>query len=593
MARARESASFRNVFQVYLAHAVRHKWLMAGALFGTIATQVASITVPIYISRFFNLLVEYSQNRAGASGLYSALAFVGLFLFLAWAFRRMRGISTVLFESKTMHDLYLSAFEYLMRHSHRFFASQFAGTLTRRVSKYVHAFEQLFDSLAMVFLPTFVYVAGVVSVLYFRSPMLGILLGLWSVAFFAFQLFVSHMRQPVRIARSEADSTMIGGLADAVSNQHSIMLFARVTYEFKRFRALVDRWRKMTHRSWLVDEYIWAAQGLFLITIQIGLFAGAIYFWKQGFLEVGDFVLIQVYIFGIIDHLEGVTRELRRVYDAVADAGEMVAILNQPHDIADARNARPISITDAAITFDNVSFTYHDGAGVLQNFSLTIKPRQKVGLVGKSGAGKSTIIKLLLRHYDISHGRILIDDNNIADVTQESLRSAIGVIPQEPLLFHRPISENIAYGKLNATQKEIEEAAELAHAHGFITKLTEGYNSFVGERGIKLSGGERQRVAIARAILKDAPILLLDEATSALDSESELEIQKALHELMKGKTVIAIAHRLSTLREMDRIVVLDQGQILEDGTHDELIAQGGVYADLWAHQAGGFLQDER
>lgn len=587
-----KQAPARDIFRLYWTHALRHKHLMFLALLGTIVVQIGSIFAPVFIARFFNLLVASSMNRTHAEGLYTALALVGAFLLLAWGSRRVRGICTVLFESRTMHDLYLSSFGYLLRHSHRFFASQFAGTLTRRVSKYVHAFEQLFDSLAMVFLPTFVYAIGVITVLYSRSPTLGIVLGMWSLVFVTFQIAVSHYRQPIRVARSDADSAMVGGIADAVSNQHSVMLFARVKHELSRLRKLVSEWRRMTHRSWIVDEYIWAAQGLFLITIQMGLLGGAIYYWKLGLLQVGDFVLIQAYIFGLIEHLEGVTRELRRVYDAMADAGEMVAILTLPHEIVDIPHAPVLTVSKAAISFKNVTFSYEEGGGVIRDLSFDIKPKQKIGLVGKSGAGKSTIMKLILRHYDVQSGEIAIDGQNVALVTQDSLRESIGVVPQEPLLFHRAIHENIAYGKLDASRTSIEHAAKLAHAHEFIEKLPQGYESFVGERGIKLSGGERQRIAIARALLKDAPILLLDEATSALDSESEMAIQKALHELMQGKTVIAIAHRLSTLREMDRIIVLNDGRIIEDGTHDQLVERGGVYAELWSHQAGGFLKDE-
>jgi ABC-type multidrug transport system fused ATPase/permease subunit len=228
----------------------------------------------------------------------------------------------------------------------------------------------------------------------------------------------------------------------------------------------------------------------------------------------------------------------------------------------------------------------------MRDFSLAIKGKEKIGLVGRSGAGKSTLTKILLRHYDINGGVITIDDQDISDVTRESLRDAVAVVPQEPLLFHRTLRENIAYGNPGASEYKIVEAAKLAQAHEFIMRLPRGYDTLVGERGVKLSGGERQRIVVARAILKNAPILILDEATSALDSESEVAIQKALHTLMEGKTVIAIAHRLSTLREMDRIIVMDGGQIIEDGSHEELIARGGTYAELWAHQAGGFLKDE-
>jgi ABC-type multidrug transport system fused ATPase/permease subunit len=342
-----------------------------------------------------------------------------------------------------------------------------------------------------------------------------------------------------------------------------------------------------------VDEYIWAGQGAFMVVIQVGLLFGALHLWLAGKLVVGDFVLIQVYVLGIIDNLVGVGRELRRIYDAVADAGEMLEILMTPHEIQDIPDAKDLQIKDAAIHFDNVRFTYASQSdAVLNDFDVSIRGGERVGLVGRSGAGKSTVTKLLLRTYDLNSGSISIDGQDISKVTQESLHRAVSVVPQESILFHRSLRDNIAYGKIDADEDEIEEAAKLAQAHDFISLLPLGYETLVGERGVKLSGGERQRVAIARAILKDAPILVLDEATASLDSESEVAIQKALRELMKGKTVIAIAHRLSTLREMDRIIVLDHGSIVEEGSHDELLQKSGIYADLWRHQAGGFLQDE-
>lgn len=324
--------------------------------------------------------------------------------------------------------------------------------------------------------------------------------------------------------------------------------------------------------------------------IQLALLFGAFYFWRQGQLTIGDFVLIQTYAIGIVENLYSVSRELRRVYDAVADAGEMVAILNQPHDIADAPHAKKLEVSRGALELTQVQFSYGSSReAVLKDFSLSVRGGEKIGVVGRSGAGKSTLVKLLLRHYDITGGTIAIDGQEIRSVTQDSLREHISFVPQESLLFHRSLGENIAYGKPSASEEEIRESARKAFAYEFIERLPKKYNTFVGERGVKLSGGERQRVAIARAILKDAPILILDEATASLDSESEVAIQKALHELMEGKTVIAIAHRLSTLREMDRIIVLDGGHIVEDGTHESLIAQGGIYADLWNHQAGGFI----
>jgi ABC-type multidrug transport system fused ATPase/permease subunit len=317
---------------------------------------------------------------------------------------------------------------------------------------------------------------------------------------------------------------------------------------------------------------------------------GAVYYASIGLIAPSDIVLILTIIFRVEGLLLSLGSQLNSVAENWGEVQESLEEILEPHEIPDKAGAIELKTDNASIGFENVLFGFH-GHPVFKDFSLSIPKGQRVGLVGRSGAGKSTLIRLLMHHHDIQGGEIKIGGTNIASVTQESLRRAISIVPQEPLLFHRTIRENISYGKPDASEGEIIEAAKRAQAHDFITRLTDGYESLVGERGVKLSGGERQRIAIARAILKNAPILLLDEATSALDSESEVEIQKALLTLMEGKTVIAIAHRLSTLRQMDRIIVLDGGSIEEDGTHDELVERKGTYAELWHHQAGGFLQD--
>jgi len=281
---------------------------------------------------------------------------------------------------------------------------------------------------------------------------------------------------------------------------------------------------------------------------------------------------------------------IKDLYESFADAEEMVEILNTPHDIKDAPGAAALRVTNGQIQFRDVSFSFHETREVLHKINLTVNSHEKIALIGPSGAGKSTIVKLLFRLYDVSDGSVLIDGRPINRVTQESLHANLSLVPQDPILFHRSLMENIRYGRRNATNKEVVEAARLAHCVDFIEELPNKYETFVGERGIKLSGGERQRVAIARAILKNAPILVLDEATSSLDSRSEMLIQDALKKLMKGKTVIVIAHRLSTIRQMDRIVVFEKGRIIDTGTHEELLAKGGLYNQLWNLQAGGFLR---
>ena len=303
-----------------------------------------------------------------------------------------------------------------------------------------------------------------------------------------------------------------------------------------------------------------------------------------------SFALLQGYAYTLTNTLAEIGRTLRNLFGALADAKEMVEILEKPIEITDADNAKPLVISEGAIAFKKVSFRYKTQSSGVQDLSLAIRGGEKVALVGPSGAGKSTLTKLLFRFYDVTTGSITIDGQDIKQITQQSLRDAISLVPQEPILFHRTIMENIRYGNPSASDEEVIQAAKQARCHEFISRLAKGYETYVGERGIKLSGGERQRVAIARAILKNAPILVLDEATSSLDSESEALIQEALTELMKGKTTIVIAHRLSTVMQMDRILVLDHGKIVDEGTHADLIERDGLYQSLWNIQAGGFTQ---
>ena len=293
---------------------------------------------------------------------------------------------------------------------------------------------------------------------------------------------------------------------------------------------------------------------------------------------------------GIFHRVWNLGKSIRHIYEALADAAEMVEILEMPHEVKDYPKAKSLAVSNSVIKFEDVTFKFNQTRAVLNGLSMQIAPHEKIALVGPSGAGKSTITKLLMRFYDVESGKITIDGQSIAKVTQNSLRHAVAMVPQEPILFHRSLMDNIRYGRPDATDEEVFEAARRARCHDFIVELPEKYNTFVGERGIKLSGGERQRIAIARAILKDAPILVLDEATSSLDSESESLIQAALDELMKGKTTIVIAHRLSTIMRMDRIVVIDGGKVVDTGTHDQLLEKQGIYKKLWDIQAGGFIE---
>ena len=580
------------IVREYWRHIKKYPVAFGLVILGGIGVQATDLAAPLYLKQLYNIVAAHVPDQATVDHLFGLIGIVAVLWLANWIASRIQHFSNIYIEARVMSDLSQRAFSYLIDHSYNFFISRFSGSLTHKVNKFGRAFEGLFDSIVTRFFPTVLFVGGAIVVLFLRNHTLGAMLGIWAVCFVVFQIYVARIRQPIRIARSEADTKITGTLADAISNHATISLFSGEKHERNIFKRVVEQWRVATARSWYADGWIWTGLGLFIIAIETGLLYGAVIFWRQGLLTVGDFVLIQIYLFAIFDRLTAINQDLRRVYDAFADAGEMMELLELPHAVTDVPGARPLAVGGGEIEFAGVTFYFREERPILSDFNLHIKSREKVAFVGPSGAGKTTITKLLLRLYDVRGGAISIDGQDIAKVTQESLRRAIAFVPQEPVLFHRSLMENIRYGRRDATDGEVFDAARKAHCHEFISSLPEGYATLVGERGIKLSGGERQRVAMARAILKNTPILVLDEATSSLDSESEALIQDALEVLMRGKTVIVIAHRLSTIMRMDRIVVLDGGIIVADGTHDELIERGGLYQKLWSIQAGGFLKDE-
>lgn len=584
-------ASAEEVLRVYYSHVAKYPLFVLAVVVGSIGIQATELAAPWFLRQFFNLLAMQNPSSETVAELLGIIVIVAGIWILNWASHRVQEFSNQKMEAQVMTDLFSSAFKYLIGHSYNFFISNFAGSLTHRVTKFARAFEVMFDAIALQFFPTFLFVVGAVTVLYLRNHALGIALGVWAVLFVAFQVFASKRRQPVRALRAEADTRVTGTLADAISNHPTIMLFSGATHEHSLFNSVVEVWRKATSKSWFTDAWIWAGLGIFMIVIEVGLLWGATIYWGRGLLAIGDFVLIQAYLMTTFDRLLSINRELRRFNDAFADSREMVYILEQEHDIKDAPKAPPLSVQKGEIAFKDITFSFNPSRIILKNLNLVIRGGERVALVGPSGAGKSTVTKLLLRMFDIKDGSIAIDGQNIAEVTQDSLRTAISYVPQEPVLFHRSLLENIRYGRRDATDEDVIEASKKAHCHEFISRLNQGYGTFVGERGVKLSGGERQRVAIARAILKNAPILVLDEATSSLDSESESLIQDALQTLMKDKTVVVIAHRLSTIMKMDRIIVLERGEIIAEGTHRELLEDRGLYRKLWQIQAGGFRDE--
>ena len=489
------------------------------------------------------------------------------------------------------HRLVEHAFTRLVDHSHSFFSNNFSGSLVQKVNRYNRSFGRLFDRLSGDIVPLFIKITAATIVLYYVKPVIAGVVLIWIVVFVMLSYSLARVKLKYDILAARADSKLTGTIADSISNHNSIQQFTGTAEEMRLLDISSRHYYRTMLKRWNIGSTIDSVQAVLALAIEFFIFYFGIKYWQAGALSLGTFVLIQAYVISIGGSLWNFSRVVRDLYEATADAKEMVEIIKLPHDIRDFPRAIKLKVPHGKIEFKNVSFTFgknEQNKPVFTNLSISIKAGEKVALIGSSGAGKSTFVKLLLRLHDIKDGEILIDGQNIADVTQESLRENISLVPQDPALFHRSLMENIRYGKRDATDDEVIEVSKLAHCDIFIRDFPQKYETFVGERGIKLSGGERQRVAIARALLKNAPILILDEATSSLDSHSESLIQDALNTLMKGKTTLVIAHRLSTIRKMDRIIVLGKDGVLEEGSHDELIRAHGTYARLWNLQAGGF-----
>ncbi len=561
------------------------------SFFITISSGIISAILDIYIPlQFLKLWNILSLNDFSLAGQAQHVVIIIFILGLTnWGLRRVRGFSHSYFQSNTMAGLRHQAFSYMIGHSHTFFANNFGGSLTQKINKYARAFEKLLDRAIEDGLPLTVRSVGTVIAIYTLVPKYAYILTIFCVVFIATALIYTRLKLKYDVIASRADTKTTGVLADSISNHSSIQLFAGHDYEKERVGSVINKQKKATVFNWYLWEGLGGLQSLYAVTIEFIVFWIAIGDWKAGLIGLPVLVLIQGYLIRLIESLWRFAGIVRVFYDSFADAQEMALILDTPYGIED-KTTEVLKKIRGEVKFEKVTYIYDkNNIKVFDDFSITIPAGQKIALVGTSGAGKSTFVNLLMRLFNLTSGEILIDDVNISEISQQNLREQIAFVPQDPALFHRSLMENIRYGRRDASDEEVKVAASLANCDDFIDKLPAGYDTYVGERGVKLSGGERQRVAIARAILKNAPILVLDEATSALDSESELLIRDALRNLIQNKTTIVIAHRLSTIREMDRIVVVSEGKIVEDANHEELInKKSGIYKKLWNIQAGGF-----
>ncbi len=560
-------------------------WVVFSILVVMVASVIAQ-SQPLFYKWIIEAVEADNSNQALWLGvLYPGVLFVESIL---WRLSGWLGMKWTTHIKKYSSDVLMT---YTLKHGHTFFSNRFAGSILTKVGNVVGGMETFVHDLLWSILGM---VIGILVTIYFLFTVSTKVAWLF-LALIVFLVIVNRilMIPKQKLSRKQAalGSKLRGSIADMLSNASVIQQFTGHDSEYKSMDSLGTDWRYSHEVSWVYSEKVQLLNSFILFLFFSGMMYLLVLDWSAGILSVAEFVFVLALVSSLSGRLVFVGRIMTNTARIIGEVEEGLGEVLVPYEIVDVPQASPLQIVSGgAIVWKDVNFNFESNpAAIFSQFNLHIAPGQRVGLVGASGAGKSTFVSLLLRQHDVTGGVIMIDGQNIAAVTQDSLRSAIAVVPQEPALFHRTIRENIIYGKPNATQEEIVAVAKKAHAHEFIMSLPEGYETMVGERGVKLSGGQKQRVAIARAMLKDAPILILDEATSALDSESEVEIQKALHILMSGKTVIAVAHRLSTLREMDRIIVLEQGKIIEDGTHETLKGAGGTYARLWSHQAGGFI----
>ncbi|WP_186039500.1 ABC transporter ATP-binding protein [Burkholderia gladioli] len=560
----------------------------AVALFALLAA-LGDVLTPLFAGKLVDAVSLGLTDRAAAwsAALHAFTTLIALGI-AATLLRQAMFMNIIVLTLRMMSEISAGAFHRVQRFSTDWHANSFAGSTVRKITRGMWALDLLNDTLLVALLPSVVMLGGATLLLGWHWPVMGLVVGAGSLLFIAITVGLSlGVIAPAARLGNAWDTRLGGALADSVSCNAVVKAFGAETREEARIGRVIGKWRLRTRRTWIRGTLSGGLQGTLLVLMQAAILGSALWLWSHDRASVGDIAFALTMFFMLQGYLRDIGMHIRNLQRSVNDMEELVALERQPLGIDDAPDARPIAITRGEIRFDRVTFRYGPrSAPLYSDFSLRIAPGERIGLVGHSGSGKTSFIKLIQRLYDIDGGRILIDGQDIAKVTQESLRNHIAIVQQEPVLFHRSLADNIAYARPEATRDEIIRAATLASAHGFISELPEGYDTLVGERGVKLSGGERQRVAIARAFLANAPILILDEATSSLDSESELLIQQAMERLMVGRTTIVVAHRLSTVRSLDRLLVLDRGRVIEEGDHDALIRiEGGVYRRLFERQA--------
>lgn len=581
--------AFRNVLGFTIRHWANQPGRAAAIALLVLAATLAEALSPIFAGR----LVDAVASGSGTDESFWVPAITAFWTMAALylgsvVLRQFVFFNIIAFTLKMMNDVIATAFHKVQRFSTDWHANNFAGSTVRKITRGSGAIDLLNDVLLVALWPSVVMLVGATVILGLAWPVMGLVVGVGSIIYVGVTVWLSmSFVAPAGALANVWDTRMGGSLADAVSCNSVVKAFGAESREEAIMGRVVGKWRKRTRRVWQRGTLNGGVQGIMMAIMQTAILGTALLLWQQGAATPGDITFVLTMFFVLQGHLRDVGQHIRNLQRSVNDMEELVALDTQSYGIVDKPAAKPIQIGAGGIVFDNVTFQYGSHVTPLyRDFSVEIAPGERVGLVGHSGSGKTTFVKLIQRLYDVNQGQITIDGQNIADVQQSSLRGQIAIVQQEPILFHRTLAENIAYARPGATRVEIERAAMQANAYDFIKSLPKGFETMVGERGVKLSGGERQRVAIARAFLADARVLILDEATSSLDSESEVQIQEAMERLMVGRTTLVIAHRLSTVRALDRLLVFDKGRIVEEGDHAQLITlRGGIYRRLFERQA--------
>lgn len=580
-------------FRFILHFVVQYRWRYAGMLLFETLNATCGILMPYALSTIIKTVTAAQSQAvsllAGLRGPF--LLFVGFSLGEV-VFGRLAGAVQIRLGPLQRQNVSRQVYHYLQHHSHRYFSSNFSGSLAHRISETSMGVTQTLWSIITEFWPIAIIIGVSVGLLFHAHPQLGWFAFGWALLFVGISFWLAKRCQPHAFTAAAARSETTGVVVDSVTNLTSARLFARFRFERQNLDQTLADELVAVRRSNSYSERVRWFQFSASAVLKVGLLYYALSLWGAGKISVGEFVMAVSLSLLIINEARNLSRRFLEFFEYIGNVANGVHTIVQSHELVDAPDAQALKLEHGSIEFRNVSFAYEKEARVFDGLSVYIPAGQRVGLVGVSGSGKSSFVSLLLRLYDPQGGQILIDGQDIRRVTQDSLHAQISLIPQDPSLFHRSLRENIRYGRIEASDAEVEEAARKAGADEFIAAIREGYDALVGERGVKLSGGQRQRIVIARVILKNAPVLILDEATSALDSLTERTIQTTLDKEMAGKTVIVVAHRLSTIAHLDRILVFDKGRIIEDGSHNQLLARQGAYFRLWSRQAGGFLPED-